>query len=107
MVADAADQAKLTALASEIAPKVREARRMAVVSRSMSNMRQIGMAVKMYVNEYTRDMGAEGRRALETLFAKGGSSFRKVALAEFPAGMWSVVFLSQAPSAEVAKVSLA
>lgn len=27
--------------------------------------------VKMYVNEYTRDMGEEGRRALETLFRRG------------------------------------
>jgi uncharacterized membrane protein len=33
------------------------------------------------------------------LFSKTGSSFRKVALVEFPApGMWSLVFLSQPPS---------
>jgi predicted solute-binding protein len=28
----------------------------------------------MYVNEYTRDMGEEGRRALETLFARGAAA---------------------------------
>jgi 1,4-dihydroxy-6-naphthoate synthase len=30
--------------------------------------------VKMYVNEYTRDIGDEGRRALETLFAKAAAA---------------------------------
>lgn len=30
--------------------------------------------VKMYVNEYTRDMGDPGRRALETLFAKAAAA---------------------------------
>jgi 1,4-dihydroxy-6-naphthoate synthase len=30
--------------------------------------------VKMYVNEYTRDMGEEGRRALEALFAKAAAA---------------------------------
>ncbi|HET6362293.1 MAG TPA: MqnA/MqnD/SBP family protein [Gemmatimonadota bacterium] len=30
--------------------------------------------VKMYVNEYTRDMGDEGRTALETLFAKAAAA---------------------------------
>lgn len=30
--------------------------------------------VKMYVNEYTRDMGEEGRRALETLFARAAAA---------------------------------
>jgi 1,4-dihydroxy-6-naphthoate synthase len=30
--------------------------------------------VKMYVNEYTRDMGAAGRRALETLFSRGAAA---------------------------------
>jgi uncharacterized membrane protein len=39
-----------------------------------------------------------------TLFSKTGSSFRKVALVEFPApGMWSLVFLSQAPSGDLVK----
>jgi len=38
------------------------------------------------------------KQIFETLFAKGGSSFRKVALAEFPTGMWSVVFLASSPS---------
>ena len=38
------------------------------------------------------------KQIFETLFSKSGSSFRKVALVEFPApGMWSLVFLSQAP----------
>jgi uncharacterized membrane protein len=41
------------------------------------------------------------KQIFETLFAKGGSSFRKVALAEFPTGMWSVVFLASAPSAYI------
>lgn len=30
--------------------------------------------VRMYVNDYTRDMGEEGRRALETLFARGAAA---------------------------------
>src|SRR5262249_48259841 len=39
----------------------------------------------------------------QTLFAKGGSSFRRVGLIEFPSpGMWSLVFLSNAASAEIA-----
>src|SRR5665647_1566123 len=44
------------------------------------------------------------KQIFETLFSKTGSSFRQVALVEFPApGMWSLVFLSQAPSGDVAK----
>jgi uncharacterized membrane protein len=44
------------------------------------------------------------KQIFETLFSKTGSSFRKVALVEFPApGMWSLVFLSQAPSSDLAK----
>jgi uncharacterized membrane protein len=43
------------------------------------------------------------KQIFETLFSKSGSSFRKVALVEFPApGMWSLVFLSQAPGGDVA-----
>jgi uncharacterized membrane protein len=42
------------------------------------------------------------KQIFETLFSKSGSSFRKVALAQFPAGMWSVVFLSHPPGNEVA-----
>jgi uncharacterized membrane protein len=43
------------------------------------------------------------KQIFETLFSKSGSSFRKVGLVEFPApGMWSVVFLSQPPSPDVA-----
>jgi uncharacterized membrane protein len=42
------------------------------------------------------------KQIFETLFSKSGSSFRTVALVEFPSpGMWSLVFLSQPPSAEV------
>ena len=44
------------------------------------------------------------KQIFETLFSKTGSSFRQVALVEFPApGMWSLVFLSQPPSGDVAK----
>jgi uncharacterized membrane protein len=43
------------------------------------------------------------KQIFETLFSKTGSSFRKVALVEFPApGMWSLVFLSQSPSVDLA-----
>jgi uncharacterized membrane protein len=42
------------------------------------------------------------KQIFETLFSKSGSSFRTVALVEFPApNMWSLVFLSQPPSADV------
>ncbi len=44
------------------------------------------------------------KQIFETLFSKTGSSFRKVALVEFPApGMWSLVFLSQPPAGDLAK----
>jgi uncharacterized membrane protein len=44
------------------------------------------------------------KQIFETLFSKSGSNFRKVALVEFPApGMWSLVFLSQAPSEEISE----
>jgi uncharacterized membrane protein len=43
------------------------------------------------------------KQIFETLFSKSGSSFRQVALVEFPApGMWSLVFLSQPPGADLA-----
>jgi len=43
------------------------------------------------------------KQIFATLFAKDGSSFRRVALVEFPApGMWSLVFISQEPSEEIA-----
>jgi len=43
------------------------------------------------------------KQIFETLFSKSGSSFRKVGLVEFPApGMWSLVFISQPPSPDVA-----
>jgi uncharacterized membrane protein len=42
------------------------------------------------------------KQIFETLFSKTGSSFRQVALVEFPApGMWSLVFISQAPSEDL------
>ena len=42
------------------------------------------------------------KQVFETLFSESGSSFRKVALVEFPSpGMWSLVFLSQPPSADI------
>lgn len=43
------------------------------------------------------------KQVFEMLFSKTGSSFRKVGLVEFPApGMWSLVFISQPPSPEIA-----
>jgi len=43
------------------------------------------------------------KQIFETLFAKNGSGFRRVALVEFPSpGMWSLVFLSQSASADIA-----
>ena len=44
------------------------------------------------------------KQIFESLFSKNGSSFRKVALVEFPApGMWSLVFLSQPPSTDLTR----
>jgi len=44
------------------------------------------------------------KQIFEALFAKEGSSFRKVGLVEFPApDMWSLVFLSNAPGGDVAE----
>jgi uncharacterized membrane protein len=43
------------------------------------------------------------KQIFETVFTNSGSSFRRVALVEFPGpGMWSLVFLSQPPGREVA-----
>jgi uncharacterized membrane protein len=43
------------------------------------------------------------KQIFETLFSKSGSSLRRVALVEFPSpGMWSVVFLSQSASPDIA-----
>jgi uncharacterized membrane protein len=42
------------------------------------------------------------KQVFETLFSESGSSFRRVALVEFPSpGMWSLVFLSQPPGTEI------
>lgn len=44
------------------------------------------------------------KQVFETLFSETGSSFRTVALIEFPSpGMWSLVFLSTAPGQQVAE----
>ncbi len=44
------------------------------------------------------------KQVFETLFSGQGSSFRRVGLVEFPSpGMWSIVLISQAPSAGVAR----
>src|SRR5689334_18972954 len=43
------------------------------------------------------------KQIFEALFSKNGSSFRQVALVEFPApGMWSLVFLSNPPVGDLA-----
>ncbi len=43
------------------------------------------------------------KQVFETLFSKEGSNFRHVGLVEFPApGMWSLVFLSQPASPDIA-----
>jgi uncharacterized membrane protein len=42
------------------------------------------------------------KQIFETLFSQSESGFRHVALVEFPSpGMWSLVFLTQSPSAEI------
>jgi uncharacterized membrane protein len=44
------------------------------------------------------------KQIFETIFSQSGTSFRKVGLVQYPAkGMWSLVFISSDPSAEVAK----
>jgi uncharacterized membrane protein len=44
------------------------------------------------------------KQVFETLFSSSGSSFRRVGLVEFPApGMWSMVFISQPASGEIAE----
>jgi len=43
------------------------------------------------------------KQIFETVFSTSGSAFRKVGLVEFPApGMWSLVFVSQPPSDDIA-----
>ena len=43
------------------------------------------------------------KQIFETLFSKSGSTFRKCGLVEFPSpGMWSLVFLSQSASPDIA-----
>ena len=42
------------------------------------------------------------KQIFQTVFSKSESSFRRVALVEFPSpGMWSLVFLTQSPSTEI------
>ena len=44
------------------------------------------------------------KQIFETLFSKSDSSFRRVGLVEFPSpGMWSLVFLTQSPNAEISE----
>jgi uncharacterized membrane protein len=43
------------------------------------------------------------KQIFETVFSKSGPGFGKVALAEFPVGMWSVVFLASPPGIGVAE----
>jgi uncharacterized membrane protein len=44
------------------------------------------------------------KQVFETLFSGHGSSFRRVGLVEFPSpGMWSIVLISQSPSAAIAQ----
>jgi len=43
------------------------------------------------------------KQIFQTLFSGSGTSFRRVGLVEFPSpGMWSLVFLTQSPSADIA-----
>lgn len=43
------------------------------------------------------------KQIFEMLFSKSGTSFRKVGLVEYPGpGLWSLVFISQPPSPEIA-----
>jgi uncharacterized membrane protein len=43
------------------------------------------------------------KQVFETVFSESNTSFRKVGLVEFPSpGMWSLVFLSQPPSGDIA-----
>jgi uncharacterized membrane protein len=43
------------------------------------------------------------KQIFETLFSKGGSSFRRVGLVEFPSpGMWSLIFVSNPAGADIA-----
>ena len=50
-----------------------------------------------------RGLYSATKQIFETLFSSSGSSFRRVGLVEFPApGMWSLVFLTQSPSAPIA-----
>jgi uncharacterized membrane protein len=44
------------------------------------------------------------KQIFQTLFSKSESSFRRVGLVEFPSpGMWSLVFLTQSPTAEISE----
>jgi uncharacterized membrane protein len=44
------------------------------------------------------------KQIFQTLFSSSGSSFRRVGLVEFPSpGMWSLVFLTQSPSADISE----
>jgi uncharacterized membrane protein len=49
-----------------------------------------------------RGLYGSTKQVFETLFAKSGTSFRKVGLVEYPGpGMWSIVLISAEPSAPI------
>src|SRR5579863_10081873 len=51
-----------------------------------------------------RPIYSTAKQIFETLFSKSESSFRRVGLVEFPSpGMWSLVFLTQSPTAEISE----
>src|SRR5262249_50064586 len=50
-----------------------------------------------------RPISRPAKQIFQTLFSKSESSFRRVALIEFPSrGMWSLVFLTQSPTEDIA-----
>lgn len=51
-----------------------------------------------------RSIYSSAKQIFETLFSTSGTSLRRVGLVEFPAkGMWSLVFISSPPSAQLEK----
>jgi uncharacterized membrane protein len=59
-----------------------------------------GMLSRMPV---VRPIYRTAKQIFQTLFSKSESSFRRVGLVEFPSpGMWSLVFLTQSPTEEIA-----
>ena len=50
-------------------PALSKARKNAANAKCLSNLRQLMQATLMYVNDYTKRLGDEGRAALERLYA--------------------------------------